>query len=338
MSSYPTMKDVAELAGVSQSTVSRVLYGSTFVDKDKRDRVLEAVKRLDFKRNIAASKLAGSRSNEIGIIIPDIVNPFFSTLYKGVESILAPRGYSIMLGNTGTEKIAACKYLDKMLEHRAAGVIISSVALEAKYINEIKGKMYIVTLPLEAGTDCVTADEEHGAIEAMDYLVHDCGHRRIAFWGFDNFFEQVSKRYMGYKIGLLRNGIPFDKDLIYLSGMFQDEVICKVAELLPRLTCSEGPTAIFCANDNTAINILSALRQFGIQVPQDISIVGFDNNYITALVTPPLTTVSQPAYQMGEVAAQLLLEHLDGEEDRPARTVILPTKLIVRESVKVLNA
>lgn len=336
VSTYSTMDDVAKLAGVSQSTVSRVLRGSTFVEEEKRKKVLEAVQKLDFKRNIAASKLAGSRSNEIGIIIPDIENPFFAALYKGAESALVPKGYSIMLGNSGTEKSAARAYVDKMLEHRAAGVIISSIALDPRYIAEIKERLYIVTLPIEAGVDCVTADEEHGAVEAIDYLAKECGHRRIAFWGFDKSFEQVSKRFHGYKMGLMRNGIVFDGDLIFLSGMFQEEVMVKVEENLHRFTASDSPTVIFAANDNAAINIMSALRQYGIQVPEDISIIGFDNNFISALVTPPLTTVSQPSYQMGQIAAELLLEHLDGEEERPARTVILPTKLIIRESVKKL--
>ena len=333
---YPTMDDVARYAGVSQTTVSRVLRGLPVVSDKKRVKVNEAVEKLGFKRNIAASKLAGNRSNEIGIIIPDIANPFFAALYKGAESVLVPRGYSIMLGNSGNAESAACNYIDKLLEHRAAGVIVASIDLDPLYVADVKDKLGIVTIPIEIGVDCVTADEERGAIEAIDYLVQKCGHKRIAFWGFDKNFEQISKRYNGYLQGLSRNSIPFEQDLVFISGMFQDDIFEKVAHVMPQLTAPDGPTAIFAFNDNAAINIITALNRHNIQVPRDISIIGFDNTFISNIVSPPLTTVSQPASQMGQVAAELLLDHLEND-NQTARTVTLPTEFVLRESVRKIT-
>jgi DNA-binding LacI/PurR family transcriptional regulator len=336
MKAQYTMVDVARAAGVSLSTVSRVLNNNSKVSDMKKEKVLKAVKKMGYNINNVASSLANNKSKEIGIMIPDITNPFFAELFKGIEDTISLRGYSISLSNTNYDKKKESDYINSVINNRAQGLIIVSTELNNKILNYIKDKINIVgILTYAEGIDRVDTDNREAAFKAVEYLIQN-GHKKIAFFGWQFGVNGLNDRLQGYKDALKKYGIEFKQDYLIDCGFSRQDVYNAAQEFTK---AGEAPTAIMAINDNTAIGIMLAFQKMGIKIPDDISLVGFDDIVTSRLVYPKLTTVAQPSYAIGETAGDMILNKIERvkKDNDVEKVVILKSKLVIRDSVKTLK-
>jgi len=325
----PTSWDVARLAGVSRSTVSFVLNNTPGIkiSEETRRRVLEAVKILDYKPNAIARSLAKQKTEAIAFFVLDIANPVFPNMARGIEDVARHNGYTLLLCNTDGKSLRELRYMNLMLERRVDGVIVGALSNEEVSRLARKKNMPLVILehPRLPEHDVVYADNIQGSYEAVKYLI-ELGHTRIAHITINPESIIVRERIEGYKKALEDAKIPFDEDLLKI---FYDQVNEETA-INELLLLPNPPTAIFAFSDFMAIQIMKILIKRGIRIPQDISIVGFDDT-LANLTIPELTTVSQPFYEMGVKAAEVLIERLKNP-DLPIQHIKLPTKLVIRDS------
>lgn len=325
-----TVRDVAAEAGVSPSTVSRVLRGTVSVSAEKRRAVLEAVAKLGFHPNALARALKTRRTHVIALIIPDITNPYYAEIARGVEDCTWSKGYVTIVANTANDPSREDAYLRVLQENRVDGVVIAVAGSGGPHLKAFMAGVPVVTVGRELGgglrTDAVVVDNVAGMRAATEYLL-SLGHRDIAFIGGNPAVSSSHARLLGYKQALEAAGIPVRGEWV-LPGDFS---IASGASAVERLRQDRMPTAIVCANDLSAIGAMRALKQRGLRIPSDISVVGFDDIPIATEVEPPLTTVAQPVRQMGEKAVGLLLDRTEGRRKR-AKRVVLAAQLVVRES------
>uniref|UniRef100_A0A7C3RUU6 LacI family transcriptional regulator n=1 Tax=Dictyoglomus thermophilum TaxID=14 RepID=A0A7C3RUU6_DICTH len=325
----PTSWDVARLAGVSRSTVSFVLNNTPGIkiSEETRRRVLEAVKILDYKPNAIARSLAKQKTEAIAFFVLDIANPVFPNMARGIEDVARHNGYTVLLCNTDGKSLRELRYMNLMLERRVDGVIVGALSNEEVSRLARKKNMPLVILehPRFSEHDVVYADNIQGSYEAVKYLI-ELGHTRIAHITINPESIIVRERIEGYKKALEDAKIPFDENLLKI---FYDQVNEEIA-INELLSLPIPPTAVFAFSDFMAIQIMKILVKRGIRIPQDMSIVGFDDT-LANLTIPELTTVSQPFYEMGVKAAEVLIERLKNP-DLPIQHIKLPTKLVIRES------
>ena len=319
------MADVARAAGVSPTTVSHVLSGKRPVAESTAARVRAAIRDSGFKPNHLARSLRTSRSLSVGLLIPDITNPFYPAVARGLQDELEPAGYQLLIASTDGRDDNAGRLIEGMLERHVDGLVIEARGLEPAWIHaRIGGGERLVLLGREAvddRPDAVLVNDEQGVFEATGLLL-GLGHERIAFVG------AGGPREAGFERAQRRHGLDPSTALVRHADLTRAAGAAAVEELL-RL--ERPPTAVVCANDLLAIGALDAARRVGLQAPDDLSVTGFDDIEVAALVTPALTTVRNPAYEIGRTSARLLLERVAGE-DRPGRRVVLPCPLAVRES------
>jgi LacI family transcriptional regulator len=325
----PTSWDVARLAGVSRSTVSFVLNNTPGIkiSEETRRRVLEAVKILDYKPNAIARSLAKQKTEAIAFFVLDIANPVFPNMARGIEDVARHNGYTLLLCNTDGKSLRELRYMNLMLERRVDGVIVGALSNEEVSRLARKKNMPLVILehPRLPEHDVVYADNIQGSYDAVKYLI-ELGHTRIAHITINPESIIVRERIEGYKKALEDAKIPFDENLLKI---FYDQVNEETA-INELFSLPNPPTAIFAFSDFMAIQIMKILIKMGIRIPQDISIVGFDDT-LANLTIPELTTVSQPFYEMGVKAAEVLIERLKNP-DLPIQHIKLPTKLVIRDS------
>lgn len=323
-----TIKDIAQIADVSISTVSRVLNDSDLVGKKTKKRVQKIIQEYDFIPNNMARGLLKKTSKAIALIIPDISNPYFAELFHGVEDGVNPHGYSIFLCNSNYSHKKESDYIKEMAERRVDGLIIVSAYINDRgIIHNLNKKMRIVTVQTQIeGIDGVQTNVEQGTMDSIEYLIK-LGHSKIAFICLDT--KENDKRYKAYMRALEQNDISVRQEYIY-EGHMRGNVGYEAAKYL--LELPDPPTAVQTFNDYIAFGVYTATMEKGLKIPEDLSVVGFDDVAVGKLLNPPLTTVSQPIYTMGEVAADLLFKNIiDGPKPVP-REVILPTKLQIRGS------
>lgn len=331
---------MAAAAGVSVATVSRVLNsdaGSVQIRPETRQRVLETSEELGYRPNDLARALLQQRSSVIGLVIPDISNPYYPGLVRGVEDIASTAGYRIVLCNTdrATQKVNG--YLDILVSSRVDGVIIAGggteTVIDTRVLRQYQTKIVLVGrhgLPHPS----VQIDNVAAAEQVTDHLL-DLGHRRIAFITGPRSSYTVQDRFDGFNGALSARGVNLDSDLIFESG-FDEESGYQGAHALVRH--SQRPTAIVAANDRIALGVLASLSDDGVEVPAQMSVTGFDDVSFSSYLRPRLTTVSIPTYDMGACAAELLLDQLrgpsaeDSKDDALDNVVLLPTELVVRGS------
>lgn len=327
-----TLKDVAEIAGVSPSTVSRVLSGSPLVNEETRKKVLKVVQELNYQPNVVARALKKRESNTIGLLVPDIVNPYFAEIARGVEDIAHQNGYSVVLCNYDASTEKERKYLQVLLQRQIDGLIYAGSGLVGdSIVNLVQAGIPTVLLDRDTSeildVDTVCIDDERAAQLAVDHLIA-LGHRDIALLSGPEHLNSSKGRLAGYKLSLARNAIDFKPELV-ASGPFTMEA---GFELVTRLVESKVQfTAVFAMSDMMAIGAIKALQRRRLRVPEDIAVVGFDNIKISGLITPELTTVAQPIYQLGSTAFTILKERLEARHHR-RRRVVLETCLVVRDS------
>lgn len=331
-----TMKDVAEYAGVSMATVSRVVNNDPNVAHKLRARVLEAVRILGYHPNRAARRLRGSPGDVLGLLISDMQNPFFISVLAGVEEMAYANRMSVLLCNTGEDSARQEMYLNVMLAERVAGLIFvptpSTTARSLTSVIEAGVPLILLDRRIEGlETDLLTVDNMRGAYAAVKHLI-DLGYTQIATIAGSAALSTGRERQQGYRDALNAAGLEVDEALLKVGDSQRESGYRLARELL---LSAQPPRAIFVANNLMTMGALQAIRELGFRIPEDLALVGFDDMPWSGELCPPLTAVSQPTYELGREAVHLLLRRL-AEPDAPFRTLTLQTRLIVRESCGAL--
>jgi len=326
----PTIKDVAHLAGVSTATVSRVLNGAESVSEETRVRVQRAIAELGYRYNALARGLKKQQTGLLGHIVPSIAGPVSPALARAVEDQAQKFGYNVILCNSYDSIEKERAYIDILLERRVDGIVMSSPILDEHIITIRERGVPLAIIERRAETSgfyYVEPDNFKGARDAVNYLIK-LGHRRIAMITGPSGTLISRRRVEGYATALGDAGIPVDPDLkaegdySRASGF---RAMQRFLDLKPR------PTAVFAANDAMAIGAMQAAHQAGLRIPQDISFIGFDDTY-AELSIPPLTSVHQPLYEIGVLAAKLVVAQIRGTIDQHRMENVLPCYLKERES------
>ncbi len=326
-----TIVDVARLAGVSTATVSRVLNANARVDPDLAARVRRAVDELDYRPSRAARTLRTQQSRAWALLVPDVRNPHFTEIVRGIEDVAYQAGYSLLLCNTDEDSTKEQTYLELALAERVTGIILAPTHPPASAIKEVlTEKVAIVTVDrrlAEVDLDTVLVNNIAGAEQAADHLL-DCGYRRIACITGPLDTTTGRERLSGFRAALERRGVAVPSRMVRI-GDFHESSGRKEMERLLRM--KQRPDAVLVANNLMTLGALDAVVSAGLDVPGDVAIVGFDDALWNALARPPLTSVAQPTYDLGRETARLLLSRIDGY-DGPAREVTLSPTLRIRAS------
>lgn len=325
-----TIYDVAQRAGVSPATVSRVLNGRASVDPDLAHRVQTAVRELEYRPNAVARNLRRSRTTLWAVIISDVGNPFFTALVRGVEDVAQRAGYSVVLCNTDEDVAKEGRYVTAALEDQMAGVIISVAGRSAHVNRLLEAGTPVVAIDREiAGVqvDTVLVDNAHGAELATAHLL-DSGYERVACITGPRKVSTATQRLRGYQRALKGRGIALRDGLVRYSDFREEGGYTAMSSLLAE---REPPDAVFVANNLMTVGAVECLVDRGVAVPAQTGVVGFDDIPWAHLVRPSLTTVAQPTYELGRTAAMLLADRI-AEPGRAPSTVTLHTQLKVRES------
>ncbi len=330
----PTIIDVASEASVHPSTVSRVLNGhvGTTVTPATRERVLAAADRLGYRPSALARSLRLRRTLTLGMLVPDITNPFFSSIIKGAEDAARLRGYNLILCNSEDEPQREATYLRVLRERQVDGLLIASSQMADDTIAELREEAFpfvLLNRATRSAEDLAVVVDNHAA--AVDVVAHlaALGHRRVGhIAGPQNTTTGVDRRE-GYRAGVLAYGLANEPGLVVEADAFSEEAGHRALEIM--LAGPARPTAVFGANDLIAVGMLQLLRQIGAHVPGDLSIVGFNDIPLAGLLEPALTTVRVPQLEMGVAGAHLLIDRLEGRPIGDVR-LTLPTELVIRAS------
>ena len=327
----PTVRDVAEAAGVSTATVSRVLAGGDLVTDELRERVFEAARRLRYTPNRVARNLRRRTTRMIGVVVPDIENPFFTSIIGGVEEVLQAANYSLLLANYGETPAREHELMRTLHAEGAAGIIFTpSNAPGADYRDLVQAPAPMVAIsryPEGLDVDVVAVANSAGAFAATDHLIR-LGHRTIAFINGPIGISTAKERQAGYLEALAAAGLEPQPELIVHGDFRQDGGYHAMQALL---SLDRPPTAVFTANNLMTLGAFQAIYERGLGIPKQIAVVGFDDLPWATSLQPPLTAVAQPARDVGVTAARLLLDRL-AEPERPTRRIILNTRLVIRAS------
>jgi DNA-binding LacI/PurR family transcriptional regulator len=328
----PTIADVAARAGVSIATVSRVINSTNLVSEETSARVFQAVQELDYQPHAAARSLASRRTKTIGLILTEIGGNFFSPLLRGIEAVTREAGYDLLILSTQGQAHTDRNHPLPLSSRNTDGLLVFANTLNETELRRQHALGFPIILlhqtpPEGVEIPCVTVENKDGACKIISHLIEIHGRRRIAFLAGPPGAEDSSWREMGYREALAQHDIPVDENLI-LQGSF-NQVSARQA-IHQILSMSLECDAIFAADDESAIGALSALREAGLRVPEDIALVGFDDMDVSQYLTPPLTTVRAPTEQVGVQAARQLIHLIQsGEADS---LTLLPTEVIVRHS------
>ncbi|MBE0636008.1 LacI family DNA-binding transcriptional regulator [Candidatus Bipolaricaulota bacterium] len=326
-----TIKDIAKELGISASTVSRALSDSPLVNADTKRAILEVAKRLGYQRNELARALVMGSSGAVGLLVPDITNPFFSGIARGVGEIADGIGVGVILCNTDGRIDRELNYIRLMRRKRVDGLLLCSTTIEAPYLQElVQANMPFILvsrLSNQRNVPFVITDDHAGAKLAVEHLV-DLGHRRIGFIGGPENVQASRDRMEAYLEVLRNNDLPSHPDWRRYAGFTQ----ASGREAAQRmLSLSDHPTAIFAANDVTALGVLEVAEGLGLQIPQDLSLIGYDDISYASLPRIQLTTIAQPAVEMGQIATTWLLEALENPEIARLQRTLTP-RLVVRST------
>lgn len=327
-----TMKDVAQQAGVSPSTVSHVINDTRFVSQQLRDRVLHAMRELNYQPSAVARSLRTKRTQVVALVIPDITNPYFPEVARGVQDVAEENEYSVILCNTDRVRGRELRFLKALRGQRVDGLILNPSEVTSGDLQDLQDAQIPVVLIGSQidhpDLDVVMVDNVQGAYDAVSHLI-DLGHRRIGLVGGSRAASSGEQRFQGYIRALADLDIPIDEEII-TEGRFTRE---GGYESMKRLLALQAPpTAVFASSDVMAIGALMAIQEEGLQVPNDVSLVGFDDIAEASTTTPKLTTVSQPKYQTGQVAAQLLFDRVEGASPGERQKIVLSHQLVIRDS------
>lgn len=325
-----TVLDVARLANVSVSTVSRILNGSARVSAEKRDAVESAIRTLDFRPNLFARGLKVGTTMTVGVLTQDIESPFFTRVMRGVEDALSGTGYAPIIVSGHWDAREEEERVRLLMARRVDGIVIITGRLEDATVRELAQRQPIVMAGREVEARNVRSvyfDQEYGGYLATRHLL-SMGHRRIAFISGVRDHMDAQRRFAGYCRALQEAGLAYEEALVQQGDFTESGGVLAMTRLLDS---QQHFTAVFAANDQTALGAHLVMHRRGIRVPDDVSLVGFDDLPVAAYLTPPLTTVRQPLFEMGSYCGATLLRMLGN----PMRERELPgLELIVRDTVR----
>ena len=325
-----SIKDIAKAAGVSHSTVSRALADSPLIAERTRARIHRIAQKRGYAPNAIARGLVMRQTHAIGVVVTSIADPFIADVVRGIERIALDKGYRVFLGTSQDEPAREVNLVKALREWNVDGVIVASSRMGGQYLSVLEAIGVPIVLINNQGADgghpihSIAVDDVHGGEVATRHLI-DLGHRAIAYLGGPADRLSNRERLKGYRRALAHAKITFDPALT-LTGNGRVETGEQVVHLL-----AQKPTAIFCYNDMTAIGALRALKKAGLQIPRDVSLVGYDDIALAAYTDPPLTTVRQPKEELGSKAMQMLFDLLN---ETPVENIKLPGELVVRESTR----
>ena len=326
-----TIYDVAKIAGVAPITVSRVINNSGYVSPATRARVEKTIADLGYVPNQLAQGLRSKQTHTLGLVITDITNPFWTTVARGVEDATHAAGFNVILCNTDESEEKQDKYVRVLLQKQVDGFIIVPARSSNEAVVLIQNAnvpLVVVDRKVGIPVDTVRCDSEDGAYKLVKHLIN-LGHKRIAVLSGSESVSTAVDRVFGYRKALEEAGLPIDERLI-LTREFTQAAGYAMTENI--LALEPRPTAIFAVNNFIAIGAFKALTEMNLQVPDDISMVAFDDLPPALVMEPFLTVAVQPAYEMGYRATTLLLDRLSGKLPEEYQNVVLPTELIVRVS------
>lgn len=319
-----TMKDIAKKSGVSQATVSRVISGNVSVNPEIKRKVMEWVRKLDYKPNIIAQSLVKNKSLLIGVIITDISNPFFSDVIKSVESEAAKYGYSIILCNTDWNLDKEKKYISIMKSYNVDGILIVPSNAKDTYFKSLKNiniPIVVITQNID-GFNCVSISHYLSAKDVAKHLI-SMGYSKFVFVG-----SEEDEKCRGFKDEIESSGFKMENDFFAVSDK---AVNTDLKELLESDLKNED-IGIFAYNDIEALVVLHLLKEMKVEIPEKIALVGFDNTFISKEVSPTLSSVAQPIEEIGRQSVEILIDNICGKKDVQEKHIIIEPRLVVRES------
>ena len=328
----PTIRNVAERAGVAPITVSRVINDSGYVSEETRARVEAAIAELRYVPNTLARSLRSRKTGLLALIVTDITNPFFTTIARGVEDIANENGFNVILCNTDENEDKQVDYLTVLLQKRVDGFLFVPARSTPESVKLIQGQnVPVVVIDRQipgVEVDVVRGDSEQGAYELVNLLL-SLGHRRIGMLSGPETISTAAQRVAGYRRALAAAGVDRDAALVCYGEYTQEggyQTTQQALSSMPR------PTALFAANNFIAMGAFRALREAGLSVPEDVALVCFDEAPQSAMIEPFLTVAAQPAYEMGRQATELLLSRLSGEALQACQEIVFPVEIIARKS------
>lgn len=326
----PTMIDVARLAGVGTMTVSRALSGNSYVSTESKQRVLRAVDQLKYRPNELARAFRVQRSRSIGLILPCLNEPFFATCAHAVTAVAREHGYSVIITTTAENTDTEYTEAERMLERNVDGlVVIPSRFRRSRLTRNLFGKTPVVTFdrPVsDPSLDVVLVQNSAGARRIVEHLIEH-GHKRIAYLGLSRSLFTINARFLGYRRAMQDAGLEAD-------AAFDCETESEVVEILKKkLGGSQPTTALFTSNTKVTRYALNAVARLGINIPNDVALVGFDDFDMAEVASPPLTVVRQPAHEMGRAATSLLFDRITGGvTPHIGNRIVLPVEIVLRNS------
>jgi len=330
-----TIKDIAKHLDISPSTVSRALRDHPDISSETKKQVLALANKLDYHPNSIAQSLKSMQTKTIGVIVPEIRHHFFSSALTGIEDVAYKAGYIIIVCKSNEDHEREVVNTRALVSNHVAGLIVS-ISQSTENSEHFKA-LHKRGIPIvffdrvceDVDASKVVVDDREGAFSAVEYLIKS-GYKRIAYIAGPKHLSISKERFTGYSLALKKYNVPFKKEYVTYGGLNEEDGIQGFQKLLQ---LKELPDAIFAVNDPVAIGVFTEMKKNNLKILDDIALVGFSDNPISSLIDPPLTTVAQPAYEMGTTAAKLLLEEIGNSEGKFLhRTERLETKLIIRKS------
>lgn len=328
-----TIKDIAKLANVSYATVSRALNNKRGVKGETGRKIRKIAAELDYRPNAIARGLVKKQTHTIGLIIPDITNPFFPEVARGIEDGARDSGYSVFLCNTNWEIKREILYLNLLAEKRVDGIIIAPISNQVDFLEKtLRGKIpvvYVSNAPRNTKNSFVVIDSIRGGFLATRHLI-ESGYKSIGFIGAQEDLVNISERLEGYKLALKEYGMEIRQEQVRF-GDFKRETGYRIIQRM--IEIDDYPRAVFAENDLLALGVIQGVKEMGLSVPEDIAVVGFDDIPFAAFPEVQLTTISQPKYEMGKSAVEIVLAKIEKRgPETPARRIVLEPELIIRRS------
>lgn len=331
-----SIKDIAKVAGVSHSTVSRALSDSPLVNAETKARIQSLAREMGYSPDARARSLVMGQTRTVGVVVTTITDPFVAEVVQGIESAAHDQGYNVLLCSSNAKPEREIAAVEMLRSKRVDGVIVTSSRVGALYLEHLQRigvPIVLINSHRENGgryTYSVSVDNQHGGHLATSHLIR-LGHRRIAYLSRPSDYRSNLERQAGYRQALAEAGIPFDPALV-VPGSGRVDAGERALPLLMEL--EELPSAVFCYNDLTAVGLLRAAREAGLSIPGDLAVVGFDDILLASYVSPPLTTISQPKAHMGRLALEMALTLMATEDpiQEGISDIVVQGQLIVRES------
>ncbi|MBM7693494.1 alanine racemase [Peribacillus deserti] len=323
------IQQVASLAGVSVATVSRVVNGQLTVSPKTRIKVEQAIKKLNYEPSMLGRNLRTSESRILLVLIPTISNPFYLEIIRGIEDIAISQDYNILLCQTDSNPERENTYFNLVRKKMADGIISMDPAVNIETLVSLSENHAIIQCSeytIDSGIPFVTIDNEGASFRAVKHLIK-LGHNKIALINTDEKYLYARQRQMGYQKALEEHGISINQDYIFHTKQIGLEYGQQAMKKI--LNLEKRPTAVFAVSDLLAIGALKEINSLGLKVPNDIALVGFDQIDFSNMTNPTLTTIAQPMYKMGTLAAKMLINKIKGEK---VESIILDHELVIRES------